>query len=235
MNKKKLVSAGLIAMMCMGLMAGCGSSKDDANGGASDGTAKIKIGGTAPLTGGAAIYGNAVKNAAEMAVEEINAKGGDVQFELDYEDDAHDAEKAVNAYNTLKDWGMQISLGSVTSTPCQATAEENYKDRIFALTPSASSTATIEGKDNVYQMCFTDPNQGKASAEYISENNLATKIAVIYKNDDVYSSGIYDTFMAEANTLGLNVVSTTTFTTDSQNDFSVQLADAKNKGADLVV
>ena len=99
----------------------------------------IKIGGTGPLTGGAAIYGNAAKNGAEIAVEEINAKGG-IQFELRYEDDTHDAEKAVNAYNTLKDWGMQISLGSVTSKPCEATSAETYADRIFALTPSASST-----------------------------------------------------------------------------------------------
>ena len=83
----------------------------------------IKIGGTGPLTGGAAIYGMAVKNAAEIAVEEINAKGG-IQFELRFEDDTHDAEKAVNAYNTLKDWGMQISTGSVTSKPCEATSAE---------------------------------------------------------------------------------------------------------------
>ncbi len=114
------------------------------------------------------------KNGAEIAVEEINAMGG-IQFELHYEDDAHDAEKAVNAYNTLKDWGMQISLGSVTTTPGIATSAENYNDRIFALTPSASATTVTEGKDNVYQMCFADPNQGSASAQYIYEQKLAKK------------------------------------------------------------
>ena len=193
----------------------------------------IKIGGTGPLTGGAAIYGNAAKNGAEIAVEEINAKGG-IQFELRYEDDTHDAEKAVNAYNTLKDWGMQISLGSVTSKPCEATSAETYADRIFALTPSASSVAVISGKDNQFQMCFTDPNQGSASAQYIADKNLASKVAIIWKNDDVYSKGIYDTFMAAAPGLGLEIVSDTTFNDGNATDFSVQIADAQSKGAELV-
>ncbi len=194
----------------------------------------FKIGGTGPLTGDAAIYGNAAANGAQIAVDEINAEGGAVTFELNYQDDENNAEKAVNAYNTLKDWGMQLSLGSVTSKPCEATAAETYVDRIFALTPSASSVAVTENKDNMYQMCFMDPNQGSASAQYISEQKLGSKVAVIWKNDDVYSTGIHDKFVAEAQNRGLEVVSDTTFTTASANDFTVQLGDAKNNGADLV-
>lgn len=235
MNKK--IALGLVLALGLTMFAGCGGNggdaqKQDSNAGG-DAAAAIKIGGTGPLTGGAAIYGNAAQNGAEIAVEEINALGG-LQFELRYEDDAHDAEKAVNAYNTLKDWGMQISLGSVTSTPGTATSTENNNDRIFALTPSASATTVTEGKDNVYQMCFADPNQGSASAQYIFDQKLGEKIAIIYKNDDVYSTGIRETFVAKAAELGLEVVSETTFTTDSQNDFSVQLSDAKNAGADLL-
>ena len=193
----------------------------------------IKIGGTGPLTGGAAIYGNAVANAAAIAIDEINALGGQ-QYELRYEDDAHDAEKAVNAFNALLDWGMQVSMSSVTSKPAEATSELNMEERVFGMTPSASSTAVIEGKDNVLQMCFTDPNQGSASAAYIANNGLAKKVAVIWKNDDVYSKGIYDTFMAEAEELGLEVVSDTTFSDGNDTDFSVQIADAQEKGAELV-
>ncbi|GHV46086.1 amino acid ABC transporter substrate-binding protein [Synergistales bacterium] len=193
----------------------------------------IKIGGTGPLTGGAAIYGQAARNGAQIAVDEINALGG-VQFELNYQDDEHDAEKAINAYNNLKDWGMQVSLGAVTSTPGVATSVENNADRIFAITPSASAVAVTEGKNNVFQMCFADPNQGSASAQYISDQKLGSKIAVIYKNDDVYSSGIFETFKAKAGEIKLEIVSVTTFTEDSQQDFSVQLADAKNNGADLI-
>ena len=221
---KKVVCFGLVSAMMLSVFAGCGKKS---------GSDVIKIGGTGPLTGGAAVYGMAAKRGAEIAVEEINALGG-MQFELNYQDDTHDAEKAVNAYNALKDWGIQISLGSVTSSPCVATAAETYADRIFALTPSASATDVTKDKDNMFQMCFADPNQGSASAQYISDKKLGTKIAVIYKNDDVYSTGVYETFNKKATELGLNVVSTTTFNTDSQTDFSVQLNEAKNAGADLV-
>ena len=237
---KKLFAFVMAAVMTMSLAA-CGAKEEApaaspsapaASAPAAEGTA-FKLGGTGPLTGGAAIYGNAAKNGAEIAVDEINAMGG-IQFELKYEDDTHDAEKAVNAYNALKDWGMQISLGSVTSKPAEATSAENYADRIFALTPSASSTATVEGKDNVFQMCFMDPNQGSASAQYISDKAMATKVAVIWKNDDVYSKGIHDTFVAKAAELNIEIVSDTTFADGNDTDFSVQLADAQTKGAELV-
>ena len=238
---KKTLSMLLAGAMLATALTGCGgsasSSSDSQNSGNSDSSASgaaFQIGGTGPLTGAAAIYGNAAKNGAQIAVDEINAEGGDIQFELNYQDDEHDAEKAVNAYNTLKDWGMQLSLGSVTSKPCEATSAENYADRIFALTPSASSVAVTENKDNVFQMCFMDPNQGTASAQYIAEQKLGTKIAIIWKNDDVYSTGIHDKFVAEAKDKGLEVVSDKTFTDASANDFSVQLNDAKSKGADLV-
>ena len=238
--KKKLLCMALAAAMALSLCA-CGSddggttdaSTDDGTTSTATGAA-FKIGGTGPLTGDAAIYGVAAKNGAQLAVDEINALCGDIQFELRYEDDVNDPEKAVNAYNTLKDWGMQLSLGSVTSKPGEATSVENYADRIFALTPSASSQATTEGKDNVFQMCFMDPNQGTAAARYIDEQDLGTKIAVIWKNDDVYSKGIHDTFVEEAEARGLEIVSDTTFATGNDTDFSVQVADAQSNGADLV-
>ena len=241
MMKKKLFAFAMAAVMMMGL-AGCGSKEETPGASTSTPAASttapsggaFKLGGTAPLTGGAAIYGNAVKNGAQIAVDEINAMGGAVQFELRMEDDTHDPEKAVNAYNILKDWGVQLSLGSVTSKPAEATSAENYADRIFALTPSASSTATVEGKDNVFQMCFMDPNQGSASAQYMADKSMATKVAVIWKNDDVYSKGVHDTFVAKAGELGIEVVSDTTFADGSDTDFSVQLSDAKTNGAELV-
>lgn len=243
MKHAKKLFAVLLAVLMVASMAGCGSGSNGSAEG-SDGAA-IKLGGIGPLTGPAAIYGNAAKNGTEIAVEEINAMGG-IQFELSYQDDEHDAEKSVNAYNKLKDWGMQILLGTVTTSPCVAVSQESYNDRIFTLTPSASSNDVIGGledadgnvtiprKDNVFQMCFTDPNQGTASAQYISEQKLGEKIAVIYNNSDAYSTGIYTKFAAEAKDRNLNVVSVTTFTDDTANDFSVQLNEAKNAGADLI-
>ena len=193
----------------------------------------IKMGVIGPLTGGAAIYGNAVARGAQIAADEINAKGG-IQIELNAQDDEHDPEKSINAYNAVMDDGAQMIIGSVTSKPCEAVGAVAYEERVFMLTPSASSPAAIEGKDNVYQICFTDPNQGSASAEYIAAHNLAKKVAIIYNNGDVYSTGIYQTFEPKAKELGLEIVSVTTFPDDTATDFSVQLADAKNKGAELV-
>ena len=234
---KKSLSMLLAGLMLVGTLAGCGGNTGSTdNAGTDDSSASgaaFKIGGTSPLTGDAAIYGNAVARGAQIAADEINAQGG-IQIELKFEDDENNTEKAVNAYNNLKDWGMQLSLGSVTSKPCEAISTDINTDRIFALTPSASSVATTEGKDNMFQMCFADPNQGTASADYIADQKLGTKIAIIWKNDDVYSTGIHDKFVAEAQTKGLEIVSDTTFTDASATDFSVQLNDAKDKGADLV-
>ena len=253
--KKRVFALAMAAVMTVGLLAGCGEKKVDPTPSASSngevGTPAanaIKVGGVGPLTGGAAIYGNAAARGAQIAADEINAANPDgLQIDLRYEDDAHDAEKSVNAYNTLKGWGMQIFLGSVTSTPGVATSSEANRDKIFYLTPSASSTDVLGGVSNpltgtvdvqrkecVYQMCFVDPNQGSASAQYIADQNLGSSIAVIYKNDDVYSTGVYNSFAAKAEELKLNVVSVTTFTEDTKTDFSVQLNDAKAQGADLV-
>ena len=249
MSRRSLV-AGVAGLGAMSILAGCSNGGDSAESGSSTTSsasgAAFKIGGIGPTTGATAIYGNACKNGAQIAVDEINAEGGDVQFELNFQDDENDAERSVNAYNNLKDWGMQILVGTTTSTPCVAVSSETNADNLFQITPSGSSTDVIGGqpdvdgnvaeprKDNVFQMCFTDPNQGAASAQYISEQALGTKIAIIYNNADTYSTGIYQSFKEEAGSLGLEIVSETTFTDDSATDFSVQLNDAKNAGADLV-
>ena len=227
---KKLLAL-LMALAMLAALCACGSGSTNE---ADDGVLVFKLGGIGPLTGAAAIYGNAHNNGSQIAVDEINALGGSIRFEYKFEDDEHDAEKSVNAYNAQKDWGMQILIGPTTTTPAKAVGPETNADRIFMLTPSASSVDVIDGKDNVYQLCFTDPNQGTASAQYISEQSLGSKIAIIYNNADAYSSGIYNTFAEEAEAIGLEIVSVTTFTDDSANDFSVQLNDAKDAGADLI-
>ena len=145
-----------------------------------------------------------------------------------------DAEKAVNAYNKLKGDGVQLIYGCTTTTPCVAVAAETFNDRYFQLTPSASSTDVTSGRDNVFQVCFTDPNQGLTAANYIKENGLGTKVAVIYNNGDAYSTGIYNAFQSEADAIGLEVVSVTTFPDDTNADFTVQLGEAQSAGADLV-
>ena len=257
---KKIVSSVLAASMVLSLAA-CGSTAttsesssasteatsstaatgESAGSGSYTGT-PIKIGGIGPITGAAAVYGNAVKNAEELAVKEINAANGSDVFEWKFEDDENDAEKSVNAYNNLKDWGMQILAGPVTTTPSVAVAAETVNDNLFMLTPSASSLSVIlndandesTARGNVFQVCFTDPNQGVASADYIADNGLPTKIGVIYDSSDAYSSGIYEKFTAEAEVKGLEIVAAEAFTADNKADLSTQLAKCQEAGAELV-
>ena len=193
----------------------------------------IKIGVIGPMTGGAAVYGTAVAYGAQVAAEEINALGG-MKIVLDIQDDENDPEKGINAYNAVLDNGANMILGTVTTAPCVAVAAQAYEERIFMLTPSASSLDVINGRDNVFQVCFNDPGQGMAAAEMIAAKQLGTKIGVIYNNADVYSTGIYQAFDAKAKELGLEIVAVSTFSSDDNADFSVQVAECKNAGADLV-
>ena len=194
----------------------------------------IKIGVIGPMTGPAAVYGVAVARAAQIAADEINANPDSVlHIVVDVQDDEHDPEKGINAYNAVLENGAQMILGTVTTAPCIAVAAQAAQERVFMLTPSASSTDVTADKNNVYQVCFTDPAQGTASAQYIAQNSLGTKVAIIYNNADVYSTGIYQTFVEEAAVQNLEIVSTTTFNDDTT-DFSVQVTEAKNAGADIV-
>ena len=248
--KKRVLSLSLALAMAASLTA-CGSSSSTtettavaaadattaAAGASSEASSDkvFKIGGIGPVTGAAAVYGLAVKNGAQIAVDEINADGGinGYQIEFNFQDDEHDAEKSVNAYNTLKDWGVQVLMGTVTSAPCVAVADKTNADNMFQITPSGSSVECAQNP-NVFRVCFSDPDQGAASATYIAENKLAEKIAVIYDSSDVYSSGIYEKFAAEAANQGLEIVDAEAFTADSNKDFSTQLQKAKDAGADLV-
>ena len=233
---KKFAAVAMAAVMTFAF-ASCGSSDDAGTTGndGADASAKFIIGGIGPTTGGAAVYGQAVKNAAEMAAEEINAAGGinGYPIEFHWQDDEHDTEKSVNAYNALKDEGMQMLMGTVTSAPCTAVVALSSEDNMFQLTPSGSAVESING-DNAFRVCFSDPNQGVGSADYFAEHFPDAKVGVVYNSSDVYSNGIYKTFKAEAAAKGVNVVAAEAFTKDSAQDFTVQIQKMKESGADLV-
>lgn len=249
--KKKLLSLGLAVVMAASLTA-CGGSgtgtttaapadttaaagDTTAAAGDTEATGAFKIGGIGPVSGPAAAYGVAVKNGMELAVNEINAAGGinGAQIEYNFQDDENDPEKSINAYNTLKDWGMQLLVGTVTSKPCIAVGAETAIDNMFQITPSGSAVQCVSG-DNAFRVCFSDPDQGKASAQYMGQNKLATKVAIIYDSSSEYSDGIRESFVAEAANQGIEVVTSEAFTADNNTDFSVQLDKAKEAGAELV-
>ena len=239
MKLKKVLALALAAVMCLSLLAACSNDQGANNSPSSNGgsAVTIKIGGIGPTTGDVAQYGTATQWGAEIAVEEINALNGPIKLDFKYEDDTGVADTAVAAYNNLKDWAKDAPLviyGTTTTTPCVAVASDTYADRYFQLTPSASSPEVVAGKDNVFQMCFTDPYLGTAGAEYLSSKGLGTKYAIIYNNGDAYSTGIADAFIAKAKELGMELVATQTYPDDKTTDYTVQLNACKDAGADVV-
>ena len=233
---KKVLAMLMAALMVAAMFTGCSSSKPatETTAAAAAATAgTVKIGMSGPLTGGASAYGLAVKAGMEVAVEEINAKGG-LQIEFNAQDDEADGEKAVSAYNVLKDWGMQVMAGQVTTGAALQVAGETVEDNMFNLTPSASAETLALSGANIFQMCFTDPNQGASAAELVSTKALGTKVGVIYDSSDDYSSGLYKGFSDKAAELGLEIVATTSFTADNKADLSTQVTQCQDAGADLV-
>ena len=232
---KKVLAMLMAALMVAAMFTGCSSSKPatETTAAAAAAAGTVKIGMSGPLTGGASAYGLAVKAGMEVAVEEINAKGG-LQIEFNAQDDEADGEKAVSAYNVLKDWGMQVMAGQVTTGSALAVAPESTADNMFNMTPSASAESLALSGANIFQMCFTDPNQGASAAELVSTKALGTKVGVIYDSSDDYSSGLYKGFSDKAAELGLEIVATTSFTADNKADLSTQVTQCQDAGADLV-
>ena len=219
---KKFLAFVLTAAMVVAMFAGCAAGTAGTGGNASG---EFVIGMSGPLTGGAAVYGIAVQNSAQMAVDEINAAGGlnGVKFKLIATDDQHDATKVATNYANLMNQGMQVSLGTVTTAPGEEFKTLAKEDNVFFLTPSASGDKIPEF-DNGFQMCFADGNQGAVAADYVNNAGL-TKIGVFYKSDDSYSDGIYKQFKENLDD-SIEVVETS-FTEATSTDFSTQSSPRK--------
>ena len=224
MKTTKILAIVLCLTMCLGLLAGCGSKS-----GYTDNNTEFVIGVSGPLTGSAAIYGTAVANAAQIAVDEINAAGGlnGVMFKLVAVDDKHDATQISTNYSSLLEGGMQLSLGTVTTAPGEEFKNLSAEDNVFFLTPSASGDA-IPTNPNGYQMCFADGNQGKVAAEFVNANFAGKTIGAFYKSDEVYSKGIYEQF--KANLDASVTVIETSFSDANATDFSTQIDTLKSCG-----
>ncbi len=216
---KKVAAVVMAVAMMVTCFAGCGQKNYTAN------NTEFVIGVSGPLTGGAAVYGVAVQQAAQMAIDEINAAGGfdGVKFKFVALDDTHDATKVAANYASLLESGMQVSLGTVTTGPGLEFTNLSAEDNVFFLTPSASGD-DIPVNDNGFQMCFADGNQGKVAAEYVNGLGL-DKIGVFYKSDDPYSNGIYKQFKGALNS-STQVVETV-FTGEAS-DFSTQINSLKD-------
>ena len=224
MKLTKAFAVILALVFCLSAFAACSGPVNYA-----ENNTEFVIGVSGPLTGGAAMYGIAVANAAQMAVDEINAAGGlnGVKFKLVAMDDKHDATLISTNYSALYEGGMQVSLGTVTTAPGLEFKNLSADDNVFFLTPSASGD-DIPTNPNGYQMCFADGNQGKVAAEFVNANYKDQTIGAFYKSDEAYSKGIYDQFKANLDA-SVTVVETN-FTDANTSDFSTQIDTLKNCG-----
>ena len=241
----KLLSLVLCLAMLFSLAA-CASKDDtttdtssdtsDTTDTTSDGEKTVRLGLIGPMTGDNANYGTSTRDGAQIAVDEINEAGGvnGYTFVLDTQDSQGDPDSAVSAYGKLMDSGMNVSLGCVLSGEAQSVITAAVEDGILIVTPTSSAVACIEGNPNAFRVCFNDAAQGTASADYIADNNLGTKIAVFYQSDIDYSAGLYETFAAEAAVKGLEIVEEQTFTAGSNTDFSTQINAIRDSGCELV-
>ncbi|MEE1053827.1 MAG: ABC transporter substrate-binding protein [Acutalibacteraceae bacterium] len=216
----KKFAAVVLALAMVLSLAACGGSNY------TSGNTEFVIGVSGPLTGPAAVYGTAVKNSAQMAVDEINANGGlnGVKFKLVATDDTHDATKVAANYASMLEGGMQVSLGTVTTAPGLEFTKLSAEDNVFFITPSASGDA-IPANDNGFQMCFADGNQGKVAADYVNSLGL-TEIGIFYKSDDAYSNGIYKQFKENLDSSIKTVEAV--FTDTNATDFSSQITTLKD-------
>ena len=232
---KKLMALFLAAAMMVSMTA-CGGGEPAAEGGSTETEKVLFIGGTGPLTGDYATYGTSVKQGAELAGEEINAKGGFADgwtVKVRVEDDQADGAQAVQAYATLFDDGMDVTMGGTTSGACIAITEEAVKDNMLLLTPSGSQLECTQ-YDNCFRVCFEDSAQGLYAANFIKDNDVAKKVAIIYDKSNDYSNGLRKSFVDTAAANGLEIVADEAFTNQSNTDFSVQLQAVKDSGADLL-
>ena len=224
----------MMAVLMVLAMTACGGETPPTP--SQDETETIRIGGIGPLSGGYANYGFSVKNGAQLAVDEINAAGGNngKQVELSFQDSQADPESAVNAYGKLMDWGMQVSLGGVLSGETASIVAAAREDNIMLITPSGSADKCIDGNSRAFRVCFYDSFQGAAAAQYIKNNNMVDTVGILYQSDIDYSVGLYNAFVEECGKSGITIAETQTFTDATKTDFSTQINALVNSGVKLV-
>ena len=218
-------------VMIMSLaLTGCGGG-----GGEAPADETYKIGVIAPLTGSVSVYGIAVKNAAEMAKEEINAAGGigGKMVELVIMDDKGDSTEGVSAFNKLVSDGITTILGPVTSGVTGAVTSIANSEGVVMLTPTATADTITTESDYVFRACFKDSYQGIMGAKFLSEAGY-TKAAVLYCAGDTYSKGLRDAFIAAAPDYGIEVVVDEATSSMDDTDYTTQATKIAAAGADCL-
>lgn len=233
----KFVAASAAAVMALSL-AGCsGGSMDDSSSSSAKASGdSITIGTVTTNSGTAAAYGEAEVKGFELAVSEINAKGGinGKKVKLESMDDKGDATEASNAYNKLAgDNNVLAVAGPTISATTAAVAPLADQSKLVTIAPAATSDS-IETGNYLFRTCFKDSYQGEVAARFAAENLKVKKVAVLYGTGDPYSSGVGEAFAKAAEKLGLEVVDKESSSSADDTEYSAQLQKIQASGADLL-
>ena len=233
----KFIAASAAAVMALSL-AGCsGGSMDDSSSSSAKASGdSITIGTVTTNSGTAAAYGEAEVKGFELAVSEINAKGGinGKKVKLESMDDKGDATEASNAYNKLAADNNVIAVaGPTISATTAAVAPLADQTKLVTIAPAATSDS-IETGNYLFRTCFKDSYQGEVAARFAAENLKVKKVAVLYGTGDPYSSGVGEAFAKAAEKLGMQVVAKESSSSADDTEYSAQLQKIQASGAELL-
>ena len=233
----KFIAASAAAVMALSL-AGCsgGSMDDSSSSNAKASGDSITIGTVTTNSGTAAAYGEAEGKGFELAVSEINAKGGinGKKVKLESMDDKGDATEASNAFNKLSgDNNVLAVAGPTISATTAAVAPLADQAKLVTIAPAATSDS-IETGNYLFRTCFKDSYQGEVAARFAAENLKVKKVAVLYGTGDPYSSGVGEAFAKAAEKLGLEVVDKESSSSADDTEYSAQLQKIQASGAELL-
>ena len=227
---KKIISLFMVALLSMSIV-GCDSGSSDNK----DSVTNIKIGAFGPYEGDASVYGVAVRNGIQLAIDDFNANntllGGKVEL-VSYDTKA-DPIEATNAYNKLVDSDEVVAIvGGVTSGESVAVAQHSQSVGTVMISPSATALEFASTGPNVFRACYTDPIQAEALAKYAI--SLGHKnIAIIYNSGLDYSIGLKEVFEKTLNDNGITLVASEAYS-EGDTDFNAQLTKIKSANPELI-
>ena len=237
---KKLLSLALAVMLALAALAGCAApAAIAADQSAAGGT--IKVGILGPHTGDYAVYGLAVKNGAQLCIDEVNAAGGinGKQIETIVYDNKGDSTEAITAFTRMVDEGITALIGDVLTGNTIAVVGEANPINMPMITASATASAVTYNAEtdtvyaNVFRTCFIDPFQGEKMAQYAAEKLGAKTAAVLTMTGDDYSVGLADAFKAKCAEVGISVVADEGYSKGDV-DFKAQLTNILAAAPDVI-
>lgn len=236
---KKFLSCLLVASMCFGVLAGCGSSEKPAEGEGEQttegegeaSTDPIYFAWYGPMTGDSKQYGDTEKVAVELALEKINGEMGGLlggrELIVDFYDDKNDAKEAVTIANKIVGEGKYVaSIGGFGSTPSMAAAPIYEEAQIINYSPTSSHADYSAIGDFIFRNTPTQSIETTAYADYVY-NELGIKTVCILNVNDDWGNNIAKIFTERFEELGGQVLSTESYLPNQTTDFTPMISKAK--------